>query len=150
MSTKWSVEQIAAQYRLEVRERFEAENAEAERQDAIELAQMQAEYAAQGQAMPSHLSEPFDGSVYWLIYQDTNIQIARGAVAVTTPHRAALYVDMIQMFSDVSVCRSMPFVKAEIIAGHAHVVIDLRLVDSWDDVQHATWLVKRVQHSSHE
>src|SRR5262249_32316312 len=45
----------------------------------------------------------------------------------------AIFPDLIEMFGRASVVWTSPSVGAEVVAGEARLVIDLLLVDYWDD-----------------
>lgn len=141
VTSPWTDEEIAQQFRLEVQQRFAAENAEHLRLEREEIVEVKAKYDVQGRAYPDWLAER--DSFLWEIYSSSVIQIEANSVKVTVAQGFAIYADFIEMFGGTSVGWGLPSVGAEIIDGEPRVTIKLILVDSWDEDWHAAWLAKK-------
>ena len=140
---QWTDEEVARQFRLEVQQRFAAENEAYLRQERQEIAAIKAKLDAEGSPHPEWFAER--DSFLWEIYSDSEIQIEHNVVMVIVPRGFAIYTDFVEMFADTSVGWTVPSVGAEIIAGVAHAVIKLILIDYWDDTRHAAWLAEEEQ-----
>lgn len=141
--TGWSTDRIAEQYRAEVRGRFEAENAEWLAHERAAQAKIRAECDAEGRPHPDWMVER--NSFYWDIITASVIEIDMNAVRVVLPSGYAIYPDFIEMFCGTTVGWSKPSIGAEIADGEPRVVVELILVDYWDDEREAKWLARGSQ-----
>jgi hypothetical protein len=139
---EWSAERVAEQFRLEVRQAFERENATYRAEEAADLKQVQArpEYAEMIARDPSYAAAmAVHDSFFWEIYSSSDVQIVNNAVKVILPRQFAIYPDFITMFEGTSVGWTKAAVDAEIVDGEPHVVLELILIDYWDDDRAAKW-----------
>lgn len=135
------MERVADQFRQDVRERFEAENAEWLAEERTGIAKVKADCDAKGEPYPDWMVER--NSFFWEIYSGSDIQITNNSVRVIVPNGFAIYPDFIAMFGGTSVGWSIPSVSAIIVDGEAHVTIELILIDYWDDERHVKWLAEK-------
>jgi hypothetical protein len=147
VSAEWSTERVAEQFRLEVRQAFERENAAYRAAEATEIEQVKADprHAANLLAQdPSYAAAMIvHDSLFWEIYSGADIQIVNNSVKVILPSCGfAIYPDLIEMFDGTSVGWSKTGIGAKIVNGEARVVAELILVDYWDDDRAAAWLAK--------
>jgi len=133
------MEKVAEQFRLDVRARFEAENAEWLAEERTGIAKIKADCDAAGEAYPDWLT-PERNSFYWEIYSTSEIAIVNNSVDVLLPTNFAVYPNFIAMFGKTSVGWSIPSVEAKIVDGEARLFVHLILIDYWDDERHAKWL----------
>jgi hypothetical protein len=142
MSEEWPMERVAEQFRLDVRAAFEKENAEWLAEERAAMVKIKADCDAEGKPHPDWCVER--DSFYWEIYSGSKIDVDRNSVKVLLPTGFAVYPDFIAMFGGTAVGWSIPSVSAEIVDGEARVVIELILIDYWDDDRQAKWLAEKV------
>jgi hypothetical protein len=151
MAEEWSMERVAEQFRLEVRQAFEKENAAFRAEEEADLERLKAdpEHAVRI-ARDSHLAEALAvrDSLFWDLYSNADVQVVNNSVKVVLPRGIAVYPDFIEMFNGTSVGWGKAAVDAEIVDGEPRVVIELILIDYWDDDRAAAWLVEKVQRAS--
>lgn len=136
----WTTEEIAQQFRLEVQQRFAAENEMRMKLERAEVAEVKAKLDAEGTPYPDWLTERDEqGGFFWEIYCDTEIQIESNAVKIIMPQGFAIYTDFVALFGGTSVAWSLPSIKAVTLDGEPRVCIELILIDFWDDDRHAAW-----------
>jgi hypothetical protein len=143
---EWPAERVAEQFRLEVRQAFERENATHRTEEAAEIEQVKADpkYADMLARDPSYAAAlTVRDSFYWEIYSSSDVQIVNNSVKVILPRQLAIYPDFITMFEGTSVGWTKAAVEAEVIDGEAHVVLELILIDYWDDDRAAKWLTEK-------
>jgi hypothetical protein len=143
-SVEWSSERIADQFRAEIRARFEAENAAYRSEEAagIERARRAnpewwAEFAASSTA-----ARPSDGPS-WVIYRAADLRIDDNCARIVLPVGWMIGLDFVRMFDDTSVAWTVPTLAAEVVGGVARVVVEVILVDCWDDARAAAWSAAR-------
>lgn len=144
MSSGWTTERIAEQFRTDVLERFEHENAEWLAEENTSAINIKAEYDAKGAPYPDWLTTDRN-SFFWEIYTASEITIVNNSVDILLPQGFAIYTDFIAMFDDTSTGWSRPSVEAKLVDGEARLSVHLILIDYWDDKRHAEWLAKKVQ-----
>lgn len=137
------MEKVAEQFRLDVRAAFEAENAEWLAEERAGIAKVKADLDAEGKPHPDWLVER--NSFYWEIYNGSKIHIERNSVKVLLPIGFAVYPDFIAMFGGTAVGWANPSVTATIVDGKPRVVIELILIDYWDDERQAKWLAEKAK-----
>lgn len=147
MAEPWSTERVAEQFRLEVRQAFERENAAYRAEDAAEIERLRTDPTfvdrlAQNPCCADAMT--VRDSFFWEIYEGSNVRIASNSVRVVVPRQFAIYPDFVAMFDQTSVGWSRASVNAEIVDGEPRVVVELVLVDSWDDDRAAAADAKRV------
>lgn len=142
MSTEWTTEQVAEQFRRDIRERFEHERDTYMKRDNEDRDEVKAKFDAKGEPYPDWLLADRT-SFFWEIYERTVIKVESNAVQIVLPHGFGLFADFFAMFEGTSVAWSKPSVGATIIDGNAHVTIELILIDYWDDERQAKWLAER-------
>lgn len=147
MTDRWSDEEVARQYRLEVQQRFAAENDAYLRHERDEIATIKAQLDAEGKPHPDWLVER--DSLLWEIYSGSEILIERNTVTVVAQQGYALRPDFVEMFDGTSVAWSVPSISALVVDGEPHVAIVLILVDYWDDDRHAAWIAEQAGAESH-
>lgn len=135
------MEKVAEQFRVDVRARFERENAEWLAEERASTAKIKADCDAASEPYPDWLT-PERNSFCWEIYEGSEITIDRNSVDVLLPNGFAVYPDFIAMFGSTSVGWSIPSVDARIVDGEARLFIHLILIDYWDDERHAAWLAE--------
>jgi hypothetical protein len=155
MSEEWLTERVAEQFRLEVRQAFEHENATHRAEEAAEIEQVKADpkYADMLARDPSYAAVmTVRDSFFWEIYSDSDVQIVNNSVKVILPRQFAIYPDFITMFEGTSVGWVKAAVGAEIVDGEPRVVIKLILIDYWDDDRAIAWHAKKeaARHESAE
>lgn len=145
MAEEWSTARVAEQFRCEVQQAFERENAAFRAEEAADIEKVKRERAAEFEDLVKrapHLAEARD-SLFWEIYSGSDIQIENNAVKVVLPNGFAIYSDFIEMFEGTSVGWSYANVGAEIVEGEPRVIIELILIDYWDDDRAAKRLVDK-------
>ena len=138
--TAWTDEEIVRQFRLEVQQRFAAENEAYLRREREGIFEIKASLDVKGMAYPEWLVER--DSLLWEIYSGSEIRIgpeSSNAVTVVTPRGFALGSDFVEMFNGTSVGWSVPSLDTVIVDGESHVVVKITLIDTWDDDRHAAW-----------
>lgn len=147
MAEEWSMERMAEQYRREVREAFEKENAAHRAEEAADLEKVKREkpedFARLVKEAP-HYGDVRD-SFFWEIYQGSTISIVNNSVDIVLPCGFAIRPDFVEMFEGTSVAWSKVSIGAEIIQGEAHVVLHLILIDYWDDDRNAQWWAEKAK-----
>lgn len=139
---QWSDERVAEQFKLEVRERFEKENARWRARETADLARL-----SQAPDWEERMRDPsfaagmaVRDSFFWDIYSSSTINYNYNSVRIVLPSGFAIYSAFIDMFSGTSVGWGTPNIDAKISDdGQAFTVIDVLLVDYWDDVRAAEW-----------
>lgn len=145
MSVEWTSEQVAEQFRLEVRQAFERENAAHRTEEEADLERVRAdpEHAARIAHNPRFAEAlAVRDSVLWEIYSGADIQVDCNAVKVVLPRGFAIFPDLITMFEGTSVGWGNAHVDAEIVNGEPRVVVELILIDYWDDDRAAKWIAE--------
>jgi hypothetical protein len=137
------MERVAEQFRLDVRAAFEAENAEWLADERAAITTIKADLDAKGEPHPDWLVER--NSFYWEIYNGSKIEIESNSVKVLLPNGFAVYANFITMFGGSSVGWSIPSVTAAIVDDEPRVVIELILIDYWDDDRQAKWLAAKAK-----
>lgn len=137
--TEWTDAKKFAQFRAEIHRKFEAENAAWRAQEEAEIAALKLE----GPIPPELVVRD---SFYWEIYSRTVFKARANSVRAILPIGFAHRPEMIEMFGETSVGWSSASLSATIMNGEPHVVIDVLLIDSWDDERHAEWLAKNAKH----
>jgi hypothetical protein len=122
--TLWSTERVQQRFREEIHLRFEAENAQQKKEEA-EAASME---------------EPGD-SYLWEIYKRCAIKIDRNHVRVRFPAGFSIDQEVLAMFDNTEVGWTCP----SIVADGATLVLDLLLVDSWNNERSAQWLAQQLR-----
>lgn len=138
--SEWTTEQIAEQFKLEVRRRFQSENLSHLAEERADIAKAIEEFAASGQPRPDWLMTTAHDSALWMTYEKSSIQIEVNSVRVILPGDWTIGLDFFDMFDGTEMAWSLPAIGAELVDGQPRVVIDLVLVDSWDDDRHKAWL----------
>lgn len=151
MSTvPWSDDRIAQQFRGEIHARLVAHNEAYRAEDEADRLRCQKEKPEQWAALAARepsFGEPHD-SIMWFIYSHTCIEIEHGSVRIILPSFTPRYsygVDLIAMFEHTSVAWSLIDISAEIIEGEAAVVLNLCLIDYWDDARAAEWVAEHAK-----
>lgn len=135
----WSNERIVEQYRAEIRAAFEAENRAWHDEEAADREKCEREDPVGWRRLvESGAAAPRD-SFLWEIYAGSEIRTDLNSVSVLLPTGFAIGVDLIEMFERSSVTWTKADVGAEIVDGEARVVVELLLVDYWDDERAAEW-----------
>jgi hypothetical protein len=138
----WTTEQIADQYRLELRRKFEMGNAAYHAEQAAD-----AERFKQERGVPAwedfirehpHYAEQRD-SGNWDLYTGIDLQIENNSVRAVLPANCNMFADLLEMFGNISVDWVKPCVVAEMVNGEARLIIELFLVDTWDDDRAVQW-----------
>jgi len=140
------MERVAEQFRLDVRQAFEKENADwrAEEEDGIAKVKADPMNALKIENDPNFASAmTVRDSFYWEIYERSTIDVKNNSVRVILPRGFAIYADFIRMFEETSVGWSKADVDAEIVDGTPRVVIKLILIDYWDADRAAKWLAEK-------
>ena len=110
---EWTYDRKFEQFCLEVRQKFEAENA-AWRDDP-------------------DLGGGSD-SFFWGIYESCEItREHKSEVMVILPRSFAIYAEFVEMFNNTSVGWFTPQIRASLIDGAARLVVNVVLVDYMDD-----------------
>lgn len=133
MAEPWTTEQIADQFRLEVQQRFAAENEKYRQEDRAEIEKIVKETGS----LPDGLEER--DSFFWEIYSNAEMRIEQNAVEVLLPNGFAIYPDFIAMFGNISVDWSFPSIGAVLVDGEPRLVIRQILIDYWDDDRQEMW-----------
>lgn len=144
MNEEWSTEKIAEQFRSDIRERFERENAAWRVEDDAEIAEVKAKYDAEGKPYPDWLTQERPSFLHE-IYERCEIKIDSNCVQIVLPTGFALFPELIEMFGGTSVAWSKAHVNAILVDGEPRTTIELILIDYWDDERHTKWLAERVQ-----
>jgi len=137
MATKWTNEQVAAQYRLDVQRAFETENAEWLSEERKGIAEVILDCAAKGEPHPDWAVAR--SSFFWDIYSLSEIKIENNSVQVLLPNGFGIYPDFIAMFGNTSVGWVVPSVSAILVDDEPRLAIELILIDYWDDDRAAEW-----------
>ncbi len=144
MAEEWSMDKVAEQFRLEIRERFEAINFKYRGDRNQEIAEFTLEHpkeAAEWHADPdmTHMMQ-IDNSPEWQMYQNTNIEIVNNSVTIILPDQFGISSDNIGIFEGTSVAWSLVRAFPVLVNGEPRISLDLILVDYWDDDKAAEWL----------
>ncbi len=140
-TTEWSSERVAEQFRSDVRERFEAENAVWLKVENEEIAKAKLERPGLFERNPDYIE--VRNSFYWEIYSASKIEIENNSVRVVLPNFYAIYPDFVKFFGKTSVGWSSVSISAEVFGDDGpRVVLELFLIDYWDDERHAKWLAE--------
>lgn len=149
MSKEWPTERVAEQYRLDVRQAFEKENAVHRAEEAADLEKVKREHP---EDYARHMRDPsyaramtVRDSMFWEIYQGSTIEIVSNSVRIILPRGFVIFPDLVEMFEDTSVGWSRVGVGAEIVDGEARIVLSLCLIDYWDDDRAAQWWAKKAE-----
>lgn len=134
----WPVERIAAQYQHEIRQKFEARNLAHRTEEAADVERMRREDPRAWQAWQHIVARDPGAGIRddpdWEIYCACQINIQGNAVRIILPGDGwAIGPDLIQALADASVVWAGPAVRAEVVEGAPRVVVELTLVDYWDD-----------------
>ena len=140
MSVEWPMERVAEQFRADIKACFERENAKWLAEERVAMTKIKADCDAKGKPHPDWMVER--DSFYWEIYNASKIEITNNSVRVLLPNMFAIYPDFVSMFGKTSVGWSIPSVSAVLVDGEARLVIELILIDYWDDERHAKWLAE--------
>lgn len=140
-SNQWTDERVAEQFKLEVRQRFEEENARWRARETADLDRL-----AKAPDWEDRMRNPnfaagmaVRDSFFWDIYSSSTINYEYNSVQVVLPNGFAIYADFVDMFGRTSVGWGTPSVGGKIIDGESYTVIDVLLVDYWDDKRAAAW-----------
>jgi len=135
LTTQWSDEAVAENFRSEIRARFEAHNAAFRAREAAELETVFRDH-------PEKRGQPgyrVHDSWAWSVYQESEIRIERNAVTIVLPPGLSADVYLLQLFDHTTVAWSRPWIKAALIDGAARTTIEIVLVATWDDSMAAAW-----------
>ena len=127
--SEWTEKQIQDHWLMEVTQRFADLNTKHLAEEAADIARIKSEGRWNLDDMgprDSHEWEVFVGSV---------IAFDRNSVRVTLPNKLAIYPDVVVLFDDAETAWSRVWIDAE----GDHVVLDVTLVDSWDDSRSSMW-----------
>lgn len=131
-SSAWSTEKIVSQFRNEVHQVFVAENRRHLEEEAAEIAHTKIEHADYLAAHPE-TDLTIRDSLFWEIYRRSMFHIDGNHVKIVLPTGFGLYSELIEMFGTTSVGWTRPSISAETVDNESRVVIDLLLVDYWND-----------------
>ena len=143
MGREWSDEEIQHAFLLEVRERFDAENARWRADEVRSLEEFKRDnpddYARYANEHP-HIVAVRD-SFLWELYQGCEFRWpAVNAVEVVMPDGFGLSLrDLKDMFDNTEMGWGLASVEATIIDGRPRVVVSVVLVDGYDDDRHREW-----------
>jgi hypothetical protein len=138
----WTTEQIADRYRLELRRKFEMDNAAYHAEQAADTEDFKRERGVPARENfvreHPHYAEQRD-SALWDLYTGLDLQIECNSVRAVLPANCSMFADLLEMFGSISVDWVKPCVDAEMINGEARLVVSLFLIDTWDDDRAAQW-----------
>jgi len=116
---EWSTERIADQYRAEIRDIFKGYDDE-HREDREQLPE-------------DAIADVPEVSDAWILYERIVIHVDADDVRVILPAGFTCGESMIRVFEQPSVAWTKVIVGTAIVDGSPRLVLDLLLVDSWDD-----------------
>lgn len=142
----WTDEQIQKAFLDEVRQRFEAENADYRefcRQD-LESVKGRPDWERTVAENP-HLAD-IEDSPLWEVYKETTFEFEFvNAVRIILPPNDTFWPDLLDMFDHTAVAWSWLSIKPYMKDGKARLALDLILIDYWDDEREAKWRTEHTQ-----